>query len=152
MQWWSHFARECPLSVAGRQAARLPQHFGKVSHDGTDENFETKVRDYLQTPWVQTALIGDPRIAACGPADPPIVIWQVPKDRDALFSSDCFGDGSCSKEVSVLHQRAGWSVGEVGRDLRGRLAVGCNAHGTLPGPVQSAEGAELYAFLHWLRH
>ena len=52
----------------------------------------------------------------------------------------------------MLHQRAGWSVGEGGHDLRGRLAVGRHAYDTLPGPVQSAEGAELFALLHWLRH
>ena len=51
-----------------------------------------------------------------------------------------------------MDQRAGWSVGEVSRDLRGRICVGRNAHGTLPGPVQTTEGAELFALLQWLRH
>ena len=118
MHWWAHFAWECPDSSGGREAAKLPQHAGKRSLDGTDPAFAEKVRDYLHTPWVQTALIADPRILAVGPADPPIIVWKVPDGMDALFSGNAFGDGSCTKEPSVLDHRAGWSAGEVTRDLR----------------------------------
>ena len=52
-----------------------------------------------------------------------------------------------------LAARAGWSVVEACREgPRRRICMGRRALGTLPGPIQTAEGSELYSLLFWLRH
>ena len=72
----------------------------------------------------------------------------------AALSSNCFGDGSCSRRGPEDAQRAGWSLGEAylhdGR--AGAFRIGRNVAGTLPGHIQTAEGAELYVLVMWLRH
>ena len=75
--------------------------------------------------------------------------WDLAEGQDAFLAGDVYPDGSCSIAASA---RAGWTVGEVGRDFHGRLRKGRRVSGTLPGHVQSAEGAELYSLLQWLRH
>ena len=154
MSWWAHFVWACPNTQAGREYLKLPQHVGKHSLDGLDNGFMERIGQYLHLPWVQTAVLPDPRAQAPGPASPAITEWKVPAEGQALFSGTCFGDGACGRQGPVMHRRAGWAVGvaylHYGR--AGAFRIGPNAAGTLPGHLQSPEGAELYCLVFWLRH
>ena len=154
LHWWSHFAWECPNTQPARDYMQIPQHIGKKSIEGLDEQFMQKVRRYLHLPWIQTAVLPDPRDHFPGPAAPEIIEWRVPEGGMAALSSNCFGDGSCSRRGPEDAQRAGWSLGEAylhdGR--AGAFRIGRNVAGTLPGHIQTAEGAESYVLVMWLRH
>ena len=154
MSWWAHFVWACPNTQAGREYLKLPQHEGKHSLDGLDDGFMDRIVQYLHLPWVQTAVLPDPRARAPGPATPEIIKWQVPEGYQALFAGECFGDGACGRRGPVEHRRAGWAVGEAYLHLgrAGAFRIGRNAAGTLPGHLQSPEGAEQYCLVFWLRH
>ena len=125
------------------------------SYPGLPDDFATKLGAYVHTPWVQTALLPDPRHADPLPADPEIVKWRLHPYDEPLFAGTCGGDASCTIGGlrPSLAARAGWAVCEVyehGRQKK--LTVGRQVAGTMPGPVQSAEGGELYALVFWPRH
>ena len=134
----------------------LPQHAGKKSLDGTDPAFAEKVRGYLHTPWVQTALIADPRILAVGPADPPVIVWKISDGMDALFSGNAFGDGSCTKEPSALDQRDGPSerlLAIFGEELSSAVtrSARCRGHCSPrkePSSTRLCIGCGIYARCH----
>ena len=121
---------------------------------GLTAGFISKIRAYEHTAWVGTALLPDPRLQATPPADPAIVKWELRGSGEALFVGDCFGDGGCTTDRHLQYaERAGWAVVEVYRDVfTNGLALGRSAAGTLPGNWQTAEGAEAYALLYWLRN
>ena len=155
MRCLAHFVWECPGTAEGRARLDLPQHFTHaVSYDGLPEGFAERIRVFLHTPWVQTAWLPDLRADDPPPAEPEVVRWEINGDASPLFASSCCGDGSCTEggwQPSPA-VRAGWAVVEAFRYMRGRIAIGRVASGTLPGPCQTAEGSELHALLFWLRH
>ena len=153
---WAHFAWECDITAEFREGLCFPLHsLAAATYEGVPADFVTKIRRFVDTPWVQTGILPDPRATDPPPANPEIVRWKVPAGVEPLFAGDCGGDGSCNVggRRPPPHARAGWAVVEVYRHYPSRrLTAGKSAAGTLPGWTQSAEGAELYAILFWLRH
>ena len=154
---WAHWVWECPDTAEARELLKTPLHsVSGPSYPGLPHDFGAKLGSFLHTPWVQTALLPDPRQSDPPPADPEVVKWRLHPHDEPLFAGTCGGDGSCSIGGlrPSLAARAGWAVTEVYEEYgkQKRLAVGRQVAGTLPGPVQSAEGAELYALVFWLRH
>ena len=149
LKWWAHYAWECPLTEAGRSWAAVPVHGGKCSTTGLGDDFAKKIRQYLHLPWVRTALLPEAAGRDEGPALPAIIQWKTRPEDGAFLTSECHGDDSCTRGNSP---RAGWAVGEVFRDLRGRIRTGRHVSGTLPGHAQTAEGAAAFTLLTWLRH
>ena len=108
---------------------------------------------YIHTPWIATGLLPDPRCRMPPPADPEIVRWTLAHCDEALFSGDVWADGSCTRQNPQYRLSAGWAIAEAFYDsVAGRPAVGRWLVGTLPGAVQSPEGAELHPLLFWFRH
>ena len=108
---------------------------------------------FVETGWVHTGLCPDPRVRLPPPSEPPIVDWELPPNTEACFAGECFGDGCCLHLGEPGAARAGWAVLELYTAGEGsRPVILRYASGTLPGPWQDIEGAELYALYVWLRH
>ena len=151
MFWWSHFVWQCPQTGEVREMLREP--LGDLRP--VPEALFGTVEAYIHTPWIATALLPDPRSRQPPPAEPEVVRWTLGNGDEALFSGDAFADGSCTRLNPQwrLAERAGWAIAEVFYDSVARKpVVGRWAAGTLPGVVQTPEGAELYPLLFWLRH
>ena len=153
---WAHFAWECPLTEELRSTLTTPMHSASASsYPGAPTDFVEKIRNFSHTAWVQTALLPDPRQHDPPAASPGIIRWDLHPHDERLFAGTCCGDASCTLGGArpELSARAAWAVCEVNEHFKNRrLCIHRTAAGTLPGPVQSAEGAELFALVFWLRH
>ena len=148
MRLWAHLAWQCDATREQRQ------HVGQHEGLGQDwASFEEKIGRYLHTRWVQTALLPDPWHEAEPAEDQGIIEWQCDETLSRLFSGDCFGDGCCMQPGPSEAARAGWAVVEAYQENgSGKPCLGRTAKGTLPGRTQTADGAEGFALLYWLRN
>ena len=114
--------------------------------------FLQAVRKYEGFAVLETGLFDDPRYSMPLPACPAIVVWKMVNPSSCpLFAGPCFGDGSVFGGEAQVSARAGWGVVELNANSL-PATVFRRAYGTVPGPVQTISGAELYALLTWIRN
>jgi hypothetical protein len=138
--WWGHVCWDCPYLYNVRREHGFPGEFLRL------------VDKYKGTPLFETGIIDDYMYMTPLPAVPAITRWRTRHFRnETLFSGACFGDGSVIGGSVVVSSRAGWSVIQLSSDTLPAVPF-IEMWGTLPGPVQTISGAELFGLLSWLRN